>query len=510
MPNIDSNIERINNFKSLSFGWNYIKSLRSSRYRLTTTIGEHIDNSLDAGAKVCKVDFIGKSNNYNTIVISDNGTGMDHNTLCDSFTLGLARKSRPKNANGKFGLGGTTSALSISARKVVVTRHASGMYAQKYDLRDVKEKDCWGTTTIPVTKEYVEMFNKYVGENSTGTLVLLRDLDRLNSKVTGNSKTSVIKYISKTYCSFMETGSKAFYVCDTKVEPKDPLMWWDPDVEKLIDNIPIPGTKTARLKAVSVYNIHSTKSGRMNNSGGRLYRENRLITDGIFKNEAWPSLYDKAQNKRDLRWAIFFGAEDDEVFRIANSKDDAQPAANLESWVSNKLMPWVRKLADKRDKRDSVLSEEEKAKVKEQEEDLVNETAVDAGKTSELIEEIIPDEKEEGIKGADIPLQPVFSLKKKPYKIFHKDLHYTGPLAFTEKASKEEDHEYSLIVNSAHPFTIKYYNNGTDTTRQAITTLLHSVLMAETMIGHESQPIRMYMERFNSIAKQLTIKKDNI
>ena len=166
MPNIDSNIERINNFKSLSFGWNYIKSLRSSRYRLTSTIGEHIDNSLDAGAKVCKVDFIGKSNNYNTIVISDNGTGMDHNTLCDSFTLGLARKSRPKNANGKFGLGGTTSALSISARKVVVTRHASGMYAQKYDLRDVKEKDCWGTTTIPVTKEYVEMFNKYVGENT--------------------------------------------------------------------------------------------------------------------------------------------------------------------------------------------------------------------------------------------------------------------------------------------------------------------------------------------------------
>ena len=83
--------------------------------------------------------------------------------------------------------------LDLSSGSVTLPNNA-------VDLSSAKVTGTLGSSnlpTIPVTKEYVEMFNKYVGENSTGTLVLLRDLDRLNSKVTGNSKTSVIKYISK-------------------------------------------------------------------------------------------------------------------------------------------------------------------------------------------------------------------------------------------------------------------------------------------------------------------------
>jgi hypothetical protein len=502
MPN---NIKIKKDFQSLSFGWNYIKSLRSSRYRLSSMIGEHIDNSCDEDATVCKVDFLGKSKEYEKIIISDNGNGMSWQTLHDSFKLGLARNNRKKNSNGKFGLGGTTSALSLSAQKLVITRHSSGMYARQYCLTDVQENDCWGTTPIPVTDELVALFNEYVGKDSTGTVIILSNLDRLRSKRSDNARVQILKYLGKTYCSFLESGKLKLFVSGKEVLPDDPLMWWDKKVVKLLDT-PIPGTKASRLRIVDVSRATEHKFGKIHKSGGYIYRENRLVKSGVFKSESWPSLYDKAQNKRDLRWAIHFSNEDDALWGIANSKDDLLPSENLESWVGNKVMPYARQLADLRDKRDKKLSEEEKNKIIEQDEELLNKTAKEEG---DLVPRQSKDE-ENSSKGErkDIDRPPTFDTKKSVFSIFLRDLHYTGPLAYTEKSKPDENYEFGLVINSAHPFINKYFNNGSAETREAISTLLHSYLMSETVVGHDKEDIRRLHEKFNSFVRELTIKKD--
>jgi hypothetical protein len=500
---VNTNVK--NDFQSLSFGWNYIKSLRSSRYRLSSMIGEHIDNSCDEEATVCKIDFSGKSNKYEKIVISDNGNGMSWQTLHDSFKLGLARNNRKKNSNGKFGLGGTTSALALAARKLVITRHSSGMYAREYNLEDVQENDCWGTTPVHVTDELVAFFNKYVGENSTGTVIILSNLDRINSKRIDNAKAQALKYLGRTYCSFLESGKLKLFVSGKEVRPDDPLMWWDERVEKLLD-IPIPGTKSSRLRVVDVSKATINKYNKLHKSGGYIYRENRLVKHGIFKSESWPNLYEKAQNKRDLRWAVHFSCEDDALWNIANSKDDVLPSENLESWVGNKIMPIARQLADLRDKRDKKISEEEKSKIIEQDEELINQTAKEEAA-------LVPNEKNDkdsSSKGEskDINRQPTFDTKKSVFSIIDRDLHYTGPLAYTEKADPNENYEFGLVINSAHPFIIKYFNNGSEETREAISTLIHSYLMSETIVGHEKEDIRRLHEKFNSNVRELTIRKD--
>lgn len=502
MPN---DIKSSTCFQSLSFGWNYIKSLRSSRYRLSSMIGEHIDNSCDVSATICKVDFIGSANKYEKIIISDNGNGMNRETLQNSFKLGLARNDRKKNSNGKFGLGGTTSALALSAEKLVITRHSSGMYARQYNLEDVQINDSWGTTPIGVTDELVDLFNKYVGEKSTGTVIILSNLDRISSRRIDNAKAQTIKYLSKTYCSFLESKKLKLFVSGKEITPEDPLLWWDERVEKLVD-IPIPGTKSSKLRIVDVSKATVSKRNKIHKSGGYIYRQNRLIKGSIFKSDVWPSLYEKTQNKRDLRWSIHFSSEDDQLWGIANSKDDVFPAENVESWVGNKIMPFARQLADSRDKRDRKLPDDEKKKIIIQDEQLINETAKQDTK-------LMPGEseaKEGSSRGqrTDIDTQNTFDDKKTPFSLIFKDLHYTGALAYTEKAHKDDNHEYALVINSAHPFIIKYFSNGSLETREAISTLIYSYLIAETIVGHEAEDIRRLHEKFTSHVRELTIRKD--
>jgi len=358
---------------------------------------------------------------------------------------------------------------------------------------------------VPVDDRLVTLFNEYVGEDSTGTVIIMTNLDRINSKRIDNAKAQVLKYLGKTYCSFLESKKLKLFVSGIPVHPNDPLMWWDKRIEKILD-VPIPGTQSSRLRIVNVAKATINNHGKIHKSGGYIYRENRLIKNSIFKSESWPNIPEKTQNKRDLRWAIHFSSEDDSFWGIANSKDDVFPSDNVESWVGNTIMPIARQLADLRDKRDKKLSEEEKDEIIKQDEELLNETAKEE---NVLVTKEAKDEKDSS-KGErkDIDLQPSFNDKKSAFSIIYRDLHYTGPLAYTERANPDENYEFGLVINSDHPFIVKYFSNGSEETREAISTLIHSYLMAETIVGHEKEDIRRLHEKFNSNARELTIRKD--
>lgn len=82
--------------------------LTNQGYEIQTALPEHIDNSLDAGATVVKVDY-NKELNY--LSITDNGCGMSSETFIECMNLGSDRTYQSTDT-GQFGVGMKAGALN--------------------------------------------------------------------------------------------------------------------------------------------------------------------------------------------------------------------------------------------------------------------------------------------------------------------------------------------------------------------------------------------------------------
>src|SRR5437773_1157459 len=102
-----------------------IESLRHVGYDNYSAVMDLIDNSLDAGATTVNV-WWKQEKGQPTIVIADNGCGMDDARLNQALRLGsLAEKNRETDL-GRFGMGLTTATLSLCRRVMILTRTESG------------------------------------------------------------------------------------------------------------------------------------------------------------------------------------------------------------------------------------------------------------------------------------------------------------------------------------------------------------------------------------------------
>jgi hypothetical protein len=87
-----------------------------------------IDNCLDARATNISVTVVpeyhaedGETDTIAQYILSDDGCGMDRDTLVRAFTLGSER-AYPKGSLGKFGLGLKSAGLSLGNRIVVLSK----------------------------------------------------------------------------------------------------------------------------------------------------------------------------------------------------------------------------------------------------------------------------------------------------------------------------------------------------------------------------------------------------
>src|SRR5579872_6905872 len=90
-----------------------IESLRAVGYDLPTAIADLIDNSISAQAKHVWVDFHWDGEN-SRIAISDDGFGMDADTLVAALRIGSRNplEMRAPTDLGRFGLGLKTASFS--------------------------------------------------------------------------------------------------------------------------------------------------------------------------------------------------------------------------------------------------------------------------------------------------------------------------------------------------------------------------------------------------------------
>ncbi len=161
-----------------------LQSLRDSDFDVYSAYGEVIDNAIQADATWIKIHFETERSNarrpyfiIKEVVFSDNGKGMDKETLHRCMQMGFSSRYNDRNGIGRFGVGMTLASINQCKRIEVYSRDKEGAWLWTYvDLDEITTQTADGIPE-PVVKQLPEEYNK-IAPAGTGTIVLWKKYDR--------------------------------------------------------------------------------------------------------------------------------------------------------------------------------------------------------------------------------------------------------------------------------------------------------------------------------------------
>lgn len=158
-----------------------LESMRAVGYTLATAISDIIDNSITANATEVEIRVGSSPENYLAIV--DNGEGMTPDEAQHAMRLAGSSSVSARSSSdlGRFGLGLKTASLSQGRKLTLVSRRNGVLCGYEWDLDHVQQKHAWSLIDLdPEECAALPGFDLLPADRS-GTLVLWRNLDILNS-----------------------------------------------------------------------------------------------------------------------------------------------------------------------------------------------------------------------------------------------------------------------------------------------------------------------------------------
>ena len=297
---------------------NFTKSLLNIGYNHYTAILDIIDNSIAAGSTKVWIKYVIKGANT-SILISDNGVGMEDATLFSAMRIASADPTllrSNKNDLGKFGLGLKLASFSLSDQFQVVTKiHLGTFSSYEWDLNVVRKNNQWLLKKCNEVKWPADI------QRPSGTDVLIKNLRTpIDNPIEVMDRLRY--YLSTVY--FMKKGI-TFILDDKEVIPFD-IFFQDhkasnsTELETFIHNGIQIATRSFQIPhrdKLDVPNKHlldGIHSIGMED-GIYLFRKYRLI--------AWSGWEGLGTNKRigDLqRFAIYIDEKADNLFNIEVKK----------------------------------------------------------------------------------------------------------------------------------------------------------------------------------------------
>lgn len=216
-----------------------LESMRDSGFDLTAAVGEPIDNSIEAGASLVRVNTAyGKDKRaIEEIAFADNGTGIDAGILAHVLSLGYSTRYGQRGSLGRFGVGMKLAGLSLGRRIDVYTKQPgdSTIWHAYVDLGEIangRQKHIEARAAAAWPADYQDAMTGSDGEHFTsGTLVVYGKIDRLTSG--GHYGTSLDQklsdlrtFIARTYRNFLDKGL-VIELNGAKVTLLDPLFLKD-------------------------------------------------------------------------------------------------------------------------------------------------------------------------------------------------------------------------------------------------------------------------------------------
>lgn len=317
-------------------------SLRDLGYSLETAVADLIDNSISADATEIQI-FCDTSRSIPVFVIADNGRGMTESEVIAAMRHGATdpRTKRGPKDLGRFGLGLKTASFSQCQRLTLVSAVKGQLAAAEWNLAKIEEDDDWFISVL----EHDEIADQPFFErlDSTGTLVIWQDLDRLLEDETGQKRDEIVneklasveKHLALVYHRYLAgevkgRGKLTIRINGHLVIAFDPFCRknpatqllqeekiWMGDVPIIIQPYILP--HHSRLSATE-WEYYQDRSDFISNQGVYIYRNERLMAWGD-----WFRIIPKGEATKLARVKIDFPNSLDESWAIDIKKSRARP-----------------------------------------------------------------------------------------------------------------------------------------------------------------------------------------
>lgn len=346
-----------------------MESLRYSGYDNNIAIADLIDNSLDANATNINIEINLDSKKEEHIVIIDDGSGMDEETLGQALRLGSITHRNVESDLGRFGMGMVTASISIAKRIEVFTKQKDKpMLTSIMDLEEMAKSNNFNVYREKSTSEEIK-FAKHRGLEDSGTILVLRKCDKLTKSGVVEFTDSLRKDVGETYRYFLRSGKK-ITINNKLVEIVDP-MWTDGGLTKEYKQkseifsderyeIKIDGADSKESFAVKIYVLPQFDQSVMRklkinvkNQGFYILRNYRQIS----KADHLGGLWEQHNDLNRVRVEVIFSGTLDSAMGVNYTKHNIKPIQAIVDKFQSDIMPQIdtlRKRFKKDTKRESA------------------------------------------------------------------------------------------------------------------------------------------------------------
>lgn len=322
----------------------YVEALSSQGYGFEVAIADLVDNSIDAGAKDVVIHFLRDDDRLVSLLVVDDGRGMDEETLDIAMTVG-GRRSYDVGALGMFGTGLKSASLSHADAVTVVSttkrtravgrrwlmEHARAGFqcdivapdfAQKLIDRYYDKPITWQGTVV--RWDGVKDFPKVGGGGQTDRY-LHRTINKLGLHLGLHLHRFLARDTFNITIAVEDVRSGVVYL-DYGVEPLDPFGY------PVTGNSEYPRRFTADVRSVgsvhlqahvwpakSNLNEYKAVGTVIDRQGFYFYRNDRLVQAG-----GWNTYRQPEPNLSLARVAVDLPDEPGDVFRLTVKKSDVE------------------------------------------------------------------------------------------------------------------------------------------------------------------------------------------
>lgn len=284
---------------------NLVEALRDIGYSLESAAADIIDNSISASARRIDIRFGWSDDQQPWIAIIDDGKGMSETELVEAMRPGGKDPLGKRKADdlGRFGLGLKTASFSQCRELTVISRQDGSLACRQWNLDLVRKCNRW-ILRRPVASEIAEFPVDVAELGSSGTIVLWRQLDRLDlgadpkhhHQVMNERIATICDHVALVFHRFIagEPGKPkiAFRVNGSTIDGYDPFNARHPATMHLGEEVLEIEGKTVTLcpyilphhskVSASEYTALGGKEGYLRGQGFYIYRNRRLIIHGTW------------------------------------------------------------------------------------------------------------------------------------------------------------------------------------------------------------------------------------
>lgn len=220
-------------------GGHLILSMRHSGYHdPASAIGDIADNSLQADAKsfhifikendIQPIQGKGKAKSLPgiaAVALSDDGTGMDLETLWSAPRFGFSTRFDDRSSMGRFGMGLANASISQGKTFSIYSKQkGKAWFKVTLNVDSIAE----GNIDVPQPQPVDPPAEYIIGDGESGTVIVWEDLDVINRNYKNalQLQTHLIAELSRKFRFFIVDG-RDFIVHtpsgETKIKPFDPL-----------------------------------------------------------------------------------------------------------------------------------------------------------------------------------------------------------------------------------------------------------------------------------------------